>query len=131
MIEEGYYDATIVNAHVEVDEKNDGELVLSFNVRLEGAEGVLVTCRHRTGGEYGHIGRKVAETLGIDWPNGLETIGDVAGTKCRVHIKHKEGRDGRVFENAYIVVPRESKPATAEQIKAGIEKLKLDDNVPF
>lgn len=132
MIEEGYYDAKVVSAHVEVDDRNDNELVLSLNVRLETGE--TVTCRHRTGGEYGHIGRKVAESFDLVWPDGLESIGTVAGRECRVKIKHKEGRNGQVFENAYIVVARESEPATIEQLKAGIAKLKnaeKDSEIPF
>ena len=130
MIEEGIYEAKIVNARVEVDEKLGGELSLAFNLLLE--NGSQVTARHRTGGEWGHIGRDVAESLGVKWPDGLETIHETAGKSCQVKIKHKEGRNGQTFENAYIHIARGNRePATEDQVKAGIAKLKKDDNTPF
>ena len=132
MIEEGYYEGKVVTAHVEVDDRNEGELTLCFNVRL--VNGDTVTCRHRTGGEWGHIGKKVAESFGIVWPDGLESIGTVAGQACRVNIKHKESNTpGQPFVNAYIAVARGSEPATEEQVAAGIAKLRNveDDNILF
>ena len=72
----------------------------------------------------------MAETLLIDWPDGLETISETVGMVCRVKIKHKEGRNGQTFENAYIETQRsDGEPASPDQIKEGIAKLK-DTNKP-
>ena len=132
MIDEGIYDAKIVTAHIEVDDRNDGELSLVFGLILDG--GAAVTARHRTGGKWGHIGRDVALSLGIEWPDGLERIADTAGAACRVKIKHNEGKNGQMYENAYIHLARDLEPASSDQVKAGIKKLRqkeTDDNIPF
>ena len=48
MTDEGTYDATIMTAHVEVDDRNNG-LTLAIGVKL--STGAMFTARHATSGE--------------------------------------------------------------------------------
>lgn len=132
----GYYDGEIVEGRLEVDQQNDG-LVMCFDVALGGDQ--AVTCRHRTTGEYAHIAQEVADYLGMEWPKGLREIAQQKGKKVRVYVKHKIGRTGATFVNAYISTPRTGGvPATLDEINARLAKLAgetvpglNDDNVPF
>ncbi len=132
MIPEGYYDGTIESAWIETFGNTD-DLIMAFSIKL--GVGDVVTARHATSGDWGHLGKKVAEQLELPWPGGLEKIETTVGRTVRVRVKHKEFRNGDVMAKAYIVIDRSGEPAEPDKIKSGIAKLAntevKDDNVPF
>ena len=132
----GTYPAKIVGAYLETDD--DGSLRMCFECDLTMPDCSIVTetARHPTSGEYGKIGKAVAQLLDIEWPDGLKTIDLAIGKECFCKIKHKTSKHtGETFINCYIHTGRIPQPATPEQIDLALAKLKAaelsDDDMPF
>lgn len=130
----GYYDGTVLEGSLETRGEDNEEIVICLKIEL--GSGDIVTARHRTLGEWGHLGKEVAEHLGLSWPYGLREIAKVSGTVVRVHVKHKEARSGEVYVNAYVVT-KTGGGGEAVTDMAAIDPLldklagKGDDNIPF
>ena len=132
MTPDGYYDATVADAWLDVD---DDGIVLCFRCQIFiEAEMTEVEPRHSCAGKYGWSGEAVAEFFGLEFPAGLRKITETVGKECRINIKTKTARDGNEYQNAYIVTRQRKEPATQEAINAALAKLEAaasDDDAPF
>ena len=135
MIAKGIFDGQIKAAECAVDK--DGHLVMLFKLVVATEDGTVEgEARHTTVGEYAWIAEKVAEVVGIEWPDGLANIASCVGKDVPVQIKHNEYK-GQTYVNFYISVGRSNQTATPEQVAAGVAKLsaeksaKDDDDCPF
>ena len=128
-VPEGYYDGTITAATVDAEGDGD-DLVLVWSARL--GTGDIVDCRHRTTGDYAHVTREVAEHLGLEWPYGISNIESTVGKDVRVRVKHKTGKSGGKFVNAYIITGKaRSNTATSNQMRLKLDELAQRDGVPL
>lgn len=137
-IAEGYYTGKIQNAYLSAFDENETELVMVFDVELQGdrAGGEMVIAKSRTKGDYPGIAVGVAAMLGLDWPGDLENIESAIGKDVPIRIKHKTADNGTVYVNAYIQTPRRNtpKPLTPDTAKRLIEELAGKpggDDIPF
>jgi len=128
----GYYDGTIREGWATID--ND-QMRINFIVDLESDTDpeLFVTCTHSLEGDWGHLGREVMEHLELTYPDDAALLNKAKGKRVSVKVKHKEGRNGQTFVNAYIQTGKQARPEPAadDAVKAKIEELKIASNIPF
>jgi hypothetical protein len=100
---DGFYDGEITAAWVEEDDRpGKEELRVHFHVRL--TTGATVECRHGCSGDWLDKTMAVVQSLGLVWPDALETIQfDALKKPVRVAVKNKQAGE-KNYVNAYIVV---------------------------
>ena len=129
MTEQGTYDAKVVQAYVP-ETTGDNDAFLCVDVTLDnGDEG---TCRHRLGGDYVRIAQDVLKLLGLEWPDGLLRLDEVAeGLPVRVRVKHRSF-NGKEYSNWYVVTspPPMNKPAL-EKLVGRLGSVAAEGDVPF
>jgi hypothetical protein len=140
---DGYYDATITQAHWESDPQDDNGLVLAFEVKLD--DGGFETCLQRTSGTargargpvvFAEIAQAVLEELGLPWPEGIERIEETIGKDVRVQIKSKTAGNS-TFRNVYIMTKRVRERVGVGAAKAAVQRIKGEpytgnpDDIPF
>lgn len=119
MVTDGYYNGVIREAWTEAGDSGAG-LYMCFLVATDEVGEQIA--RHPTEGDYAEIGESVAKHLGLDYPKCLRNLMPCVGKAVRLKVKTKI-KDGTPYQNAYIVTPREKKPANEAQIEMTIAKI--------
>jgi hypothetical protein len=96
----GKFKGRIISTEFEQDGQEPDGLVLVFTVKLD--DGEIVTCKHRTHGKFSHICKNIITALDLSWPKGVLEIDSLVGREVPVSLKHKDGKSGNVFVNAYL-----------------------------
>lgn len=127
----GKFKGRIIATAFEQDNQEQDGLVLLFTVKLD--DGEQVECRHRTHGPYQHICKGIIKALGLEWPKGILDIDSLVGTEVPVSIKHKPGKSGNVFVNAYLDLGGSGNaPAAPDFVASAVAKMTGgDDELPF
>lgn len=113
MIAEGtYQNGEVLSAKID-DSGYQNALVAVFECAVTDNDGTnhSVACKHQLEGEYDYITKAVFELVGLSWPDGVRDMSPAVGKRVPIKIKHKPGKKGGMFVNAYIAAST-TKPGT-------------------